>query len=85
MRPHDALRAPVSTSARIRKSYGRILALLESEGCARLKVGTIENDPRGLHFAQPALACFDRTLAYATGLANVRAIQFPRTPGNARY
>lgn len=29
---------------------------------------------------------FERTLIYATGLANVRdAIPFPRTPGNARY
>ncbi|MFZ3236216.1 MAG: asparagine--tRNA ligase [Stellaceae bacterium] len=29
---------------------------------------------------------FERTLAYTTGLANVRdAIPFPRTPGNARY
>jgi asparaginyl-tRNA synthetase len=29
---------------------------------------------------------FERTLAYCTGLANVRdAIPFPRTPGNARY
>ena len=29
---------------------------------------------------------FERTLAYVTGLANVRdAIQFPRTPGNARF
>jgi asparaginyl-tRNA synthetase len=29
---------------------------------------------------------FERTIAYATGLANVRdAIPFPRTPGNARY
>jgi asparaginyl-tRNA synthetase len=29
---------------------------------------------------------FERTLAYVTGLANVRdAIPFPRTPGNARY
>ena len=29
---------------------------------------------------------FERTVAYATGLANVRdVIPFPRTPGNARY
>jgi asparaginyl-tRNA synthetase len=29
---------------------------------------------------------FERTLAYVTGLANVRdAIPFPRTSGNARY
>jgi asparaginyl-tRNA synthetase len=29
---------------------------------------------------------FERTLAYATGLANVRdVIPFPRTPGNAKY
>ena len=29
---------------------------------------------------------FERTLAYVTGLANVRdATPFPRTPGNARY
>jgi tRNA synthetases class II (D, K and N) len=29
---------------------------------------------------------FERTLAYITGLANLRdAIPFPRTPGNARY
>jgi tRNA synthetases class II (D, K and N) len=29
---------------------------------------------------------FERTLAYVTGLANVRdAIPFPGTPGNARY
>jgi aspartyl/asparaginyl-tRNA synthetase len=29
---------------------------------------------------------FERTLAYVTGLANVRdAIPFPRIPGNARY
>ena len=29
---------------------------------------------------------FERTLAYVTGLSNVRdAIPFPRTPGNARY
>ncbi len=29
---------------------------------------------------------FERTLAYSTGLANLRdAIPFPRTPGNARY
>jgi asparaginyl-tRNA synthetase len=29
---------------------------------------------------------FEHTLAYVTGLANVRdAIPFPRTPGNARY
>ncbi|MBV9570041.1 MAG: asparagine--tRNA ligase [Alphaproteobacteria bacterium] len=29
---------------------------------------------------------FERTIAYVTGLANVRdAIPFPRTPGNARY
>jgi asparaginyl-tRNA synthetase len=29
---------------------------------------------------------FERTLAYVTGLANIRdAIPFPRTPGNARY
>ncbi len=29
---------------------------------------------------------FERTLAYATGLANVRdVIPFPRTPGSARY
>jgi asparaginyl-tRNA synthetase len=29
---------------------------------------------------------FERTLAYSTGLSNVRdAIPFPRTPGNARY
>ena len=28
----------------------------------------------------------ERTLAYVTGLANVRdAIPFPRTPGNAKY
>jgi asparaginyl-tRNA synthetase len=29
---------------------------------------------------------FERTIAYVTGLANIRdAIPFPRTPGNARY
>jgi asparaginyl-tRNA synthetase len=29
---------------------------------------------------------FERTLAYVTGLANVRAaIPFPRAPGNAKY
>ena len=29
---------------------------------------------------------FERTLAYVTGLSNLRdAIPFPRTPGNARY
>jgi asparaginyl-tRNA synthetase len=29
---------------------------------------------------------FERTIAYATGLGNVRdVIPFPRTPGNARY
>ena len=29
---------------------------------------------------------FERTIAYVTGLANVRdAIPFPRTPGNAKY
>ena len=29
---------------------------------------------------------FERTVAYATGLTNVRdAIPFPRTPGNAKY
>jgi asparaginyl-tRNA synthetase len=29
---------------------------------------------------------FERTLAYVTGLGNVRdVIPFPRTPGNARY
>ena len=29
---------------------------------------------------------FERTLAYVTGLSNVRdVIPFPRTPGNARY
>jgi len=29
---------------------------------------------------------FERTVAYATGLSNVRdAIPFPRTPGNAKY
>jgi aspartyl/asparaginyl-tRNA synthetase len=29
---------------------------------------------------------FERTLAYVTGLSNVRdAIPFPRTPGNARH
>ena len=29
---------------------------------------------------------FERTMAYVTGLANVRdAIPFPRTPGNAKY
>jgi len=29
---------------------------------------------------------FERTIAYVTGLTNVRdAIPFPRTPGNARY
>ena len=29
---------------------------------------------------------FERTLAYVTGLSNVRdAIPFPRTPGNARF
>ncbi|MBV9016928.1 MAG: asparagine--tRNA ligase, partial [Alphaproteobacteria bacterium] len=29
---------------------------------------------------------FERTMAYCTGLSNVRdAIPFPRTPGNARY
>ncbi len=29
---------------------------------------------------------FERTVAYVTGLSNVRdAIPFPRTPGNARY
>ena len=29
---------------------------------------------------------FERTIAYATGLANVRdVIPFPRTPGSARY
>jgi asparaginyl-tRNA synthetase len=29
---------------------------------------------------------FERTIAYATGLSNVRdVIPFPRTPGNARY
>ena len=29
---------------------------------------------------------FERTVAYATGLANVRdAIPFPRTPGSAKY
>ena len=29
---------------------------------------------------------FERTVAYVTGLANVRdVIPFPRTPGNARY
>ena len=29
---------------------------------------------------------FERTLAYVTGLSNVRdAIPFPRTPGNAKY
>jgi asparaginyl-tRNA synthetase len=29
---------------------------------------------------------FERSLAYVTGLANVRdAIPFPRTPGNAKY
>jgi asparaginyl-tRNA synthetase len=29
---------------------------------------------------------FERTIAYVTGLANVRdVIPFPRTPGHARY
>ena len=29
---------------------------------------------------------FERTIAYVTGLANVRdAIPFPRTPGNSKY
>jgi asparaginyl-tRNA synthetase len=29
---------------------------------------------------------FERTMAYITGLANVRdAIPFPRTPGNTRF
>jgi len=29
---------------------------------------------------------FERTLAYVTGLSNVRdAIPFPRTPGNVRH
>jgi asparaginyl-tRNA synthetase len=28
---------------------------------------------------------FKRTVAHVTGLANVRDIPFPRTPGNARY
>jgi asparaginyl-tRNA synthetase len=29
---------------------------------------------------------FERTVAYVTGLSNVRdVIPFPRTPGNARY
>jgi asparaginyl-tRNA synthetase len=29
---------------------------------------------------------FERTIAYVTGLSNVRdAIPFPRTPGNAKY
>ena len=29
---------------------------------------------------------FERTMAYVTGLANVRdVIPYPRTPGNARY
>jgi asparaginyl-tRNA synthetase len=29
---------------------------------------------------------FERTLAYVTGLSDVRdAISFPRTPGNAKY
>jgi hypothetical protein len=42
--------------------------------------------PRVLLALNPGYTCFERTLAYVTGLANVRdAIPFPRTPGNARY
>ena len=42
------------------------------------RYGTVPHAGFGLGFA--------RTLAYVTGLANVRdAIPFPRTPGNARY
>ena len=42
------------------------------------RYGTVQHAGFGLGF--------ERTLAYVTGLANVRdAIPFPRTPGNARY
>ena len=35
---------------------------------------------------EEALVGFERTIAYVTGLANVRdAIPFPRTPGTAKY
>ncbi len=44
------------------------------------RYGTVPHAGFGLGFG------FERTLAYVTGLANVRdAIPFPRTPGNPRY
>jgi len=46
--------------------------------CDLRRYGTVPHAGFGLGF--------ERTLAYLTGLANVRAaIPFPRTPGNARY
>jgi asparaginyl-tRNA synthetase len=46
--------------------------------CDLRRYGTVPHAGFGLGF--------ERTLAYVTGLANVRvAIPFPRTPGNARY
>ena len=40
----------------------------------------------GSHRVDLRIIGFERTLAYVTGLANVRdAIPFPRTPGHAAY
>ena len=57
-------------SASTRKAYGWYRDLR--------RYGTVPHAGFGLGF--------ERTVAYATGLSNVRdAIPFPRTPGNARY
>ena len=64
---------------------------LAVHGRARHRRGALRLVPRSQALRHGA-ACpgfglgFERTLAYVTGLANVRdAIPFPRTPGNARY
>jgi asparaginyl-tRNA synthetase len=70
----EALR-PHPSLPRERRERGRV-----READLR-RYGTVPHAGFGL-----ALAFAGGTLAYATGLANVRdAIPFPRTPGNARY
>src|SRR6201993_2586618 len=66
----DVLDARMSAAGLDREHYGWYRDLR--------RYGTVPHAGFGLGF--------ERTVAYATGLANVRdAIPFPRTPGNARY
>ena len=77
----DHRRQPARGAARsLGPQYGRARHDREHYAWSRdlRRYGTVPHAGFGLGF--------ERTLAYVTGLANVRyAIPFPRTPGNARY